>query len=86
MDYMKKTKRTLKKFGLNALVWREGDLFVAKSVEVLVASQGKTVQQALKNLEEALELYFEDEKIPAEKITLFPSLRLEKLFPKIVYA
>lgn len=83
---MKKTKKSLKKFGLSALVWREDDLFVAKSVEVSVASQGKTAQQALKNLEEALELYFEDEKIPAEKITLFSSLRLEKLFPKILYA
>ena len=83
---MKKTKKLLKKSGFNALVWREGDWYVAKAVEVLVASQGKTAKQALRNLEEALELYFEDEKIPADKITLLPSLRLEKLFPKISYA
>ncbi len=83
---MKKVKRLIKKLGINALVWREDNWYVAKAVEVMVASQGKTAKQALKNLEEALELYFEDEKIPAEKISPLSSLRLEKLFPRISYA
>lgn len=83
---MRKTKTQIKKFGLNALVWREGDWYVAKAIEVLVASQGRTKKQALNNLEEALELYFEDEKIPAEKVNVLQSLSLEKLFPKICYA
>jgi len=64
---VKKIKKTVKKFGLNALVWREGDWYVAKAVAVEVASQGKTVKQALANLQEALELYFEDEKVPVAK-------------------
>lgn len=53
------------KSGLNALVWKEGDWFVSKCLEVELASQGKTRAEALNNLEEALELYFEDEKLPA---------------------
>lgn len=83
---MRKTKIQIKKFSLNALVWRENDWYVAKAVEVLVASQGKTKKQALTNLEEALELYFEDEKVPADKLNVFRSLSLEKLFPRISYA
>lgn len=42
-----------------ASVWREGEWFVAQCLEVDVASQGETETQALENLREALELYFE---------------------------
>ena len=34
---------------------------MVRSLEVEVASQGKTEKEAIKNLREALELYFEDE-------------------------
>jgi len=83
---MKKSKKVTTKFGLNALVWKEADLFVAKAVEVEVASQGKTKKEALVNLQEALELYFQDEKLPQSKIPPLPYLKLEKLFPRIQYA
>ena len=43
----------------SASVWREGDWFVAQCLEVAVASQGETEEEALANLHEALELYFE---------------------------
>ena len=39
--------------------WREGDWFVAQCLEVDVTSQGKTEDEALRNLREALELHFE---------------------------
>jgi predicted RNase H-like HicB family nuclease len=42
-----------------ASVWREGDWFVAQCLEVDVASQGETEEEALTNLKEALELHFE---------------------------
>ena len=42
-----------------AKVWREGEWFVAKCAAFEVASQGHTEQEALDNLKEALELYFE---------------------------
>ena len=51
--------------GLHSLVWKEGKWFVAKCVEVEVASQGKSKKEALKNIEEALALYFENEKVSA---------------------
>ena len=42
-----------------ASVWQEGELYVAQALEVDVASQGETTGDALANLREALELYFE---------------------------
>ncbi len=42
-----------------ATVWLEGDWYVSQCLEVDVASQGKTEDEALENLKEALELYFE---------------------------
>ena len=44
---------------LTAIVEREGDGYVALCPEVDVASQGATVTEAHKNLEEALTLFFE---------------------------
>jgi predicted RNase H-like HicB family nuclease len=44
-----------------AAVTREGALFVAQCFEVDVASQGDTEAEALANLQEALELWFEGE-------------------------
>lgn len=42
------------------VVWKEGKHFVAQCLNVDVSSFGKDKKEALKNLEEALELYFED--------------------------
>lgn len=47
-----------------AVITKEGQWCVARATEVEVASQGKTVEEALANLKEALELYFEDEPLP----------------------
>jgi predicted RNase H-like HicB family nuclease len=44
---------------LTASIWREGDWYIAQCLEVDVASQGQTEDEALTNLREALELYFE---------------------------
>ena len=44
---------------LTAIVEREGDGYVALCPEVDVASQGATLTEAHKNLEEALALFFE---------------------------
>jgi len=67
----------------SALVWKEDVFYVAKSLEVEVASQGKTKVEALKNLKEALELYFEKE-LSAPKPFPYKDLSLEKL--NIAYA
>jgi predicted RNase H-like HicB family nuclease len=49
---------------LTAAVLHEAPLYVARCLEVEVTSQGKTVEEALANLREALELYFEDQPLP----------------------
>ena len=41
-----------------ASIWQEDDWCVAQCVEVDVASQGKTEDEALENLRNALELHF----------------------------
>lgn len=46
---------------LHSVVWKEDKWFVAKALEIEVTSQGKTEKEALKNLKEAVELYFEDQ-------------------------
>ena len=42
-----------------ASVWQEGQWYIAQCREVDVASQGESKEEALSNLREALELYFE---------------------------
>jgi predicted RNase H-like HicB family nuclease len=49
---------------LTAAVMPDDDWVLASCVEVPVVSQGPTVDEALANLTEALELYFEDEPPP----------------------
>ena len=47
------------KRSLAATVWREGKWYVSQCLEVDVASQGETEEEALASLKEALELHFE---------------------------
>lgn len=60
------------------VTWKEGKYYVAQCLNIDVSSFGKTRKQALKNLEEALDLYLED--IPKSKITKVeqPSISLLK--------
>jgi predicted RNase H-like HicB family nuclease len=45
---------------LTAVIHKEDDTFVAQCPEVGTASQGKTIEEAAKNLKEATELYLEE--------------------------
>jgi predicted RNase H-like HicB family nuclease len=49
---------------LTAAVTHEAPWYVARCLDVDVASQGETLDKALANLKEALELYFEDKTMP----------------------
>ena len=42
------------------IVWKEGKYFVAQCLNIEISSFGKTKTEALRNLDEALTLYFED--------------------------
>jgi predicted RNase H-like HicB family nuclease len=48
---------------LSAVIRKENDFYVASCPEYDIASQGKNIEEALKNLKEALELYLEDQDI-----------------------
>lgn len=56
--------RRLPAMRLTAAVTHEEPWYVARCLEVEVTSQGETVEEALENLREALELYFEDQPLP----------------------
>ncbi len=43
-----------------AVVYKEGDIYVAECPEVGTASQGKSIEEAISNLREATELYLEE--------------------------
>jgi len=57
-------------FGMRVrvIVWREEDMYVAREVTTGVTSQGKTVEEAVENLREALELYLEEVPEALEKL------------------
>lgn len=50
----------MKKTYLQNVVWKEGKYYVSQCLNVDISSFGKTRKEALDNLKEALELYFED--------------------------
>lgn len=54
----------------SATVWREGEWYIAQCLEVDVASQGRTEEEALANLSEAIALNFEP-----PVATIKPSMR-----------
>lgn len=53
----------MKKFNIQTIVWKEGKYYVSQCLNVDIASFGKTKKEALKNLTEAVDLYFTDSKI-----------------------
>ena len=53
----------MKSTRFNVIVQKDDNWYVAVCVDNSVASQGKTIEKALDNLKEALELYYEDETL-----------------------
>ena len=50
----------MRRLHLHNLIEKEGNLYSAVCLELNVASQGKTIEEAKKSLQEAVELYLED--------------------------
>ena len=48
-------------YRFTTIIAQKGRWFVARCVELGVVSQGKTVEEAQKNIKEAVELYLEDQ-------------------------
>lgn len=52
----------MRKIDLKSVVWKERKHYVSQCLNVDVSSFGKTKKEALENLREALDLYFQDSK------------------------
>ena len=52
----------MKVFKFTSVIWEEEGGYVSKCPELNVASAGDTVEEALTNLKEAVELYLENAK------------------------
>ncbi|MDI6735036.1 MAG: type II toxin-antitoxin system HicB family antitoxin [bacterium] len=50
----------MRRLHLHSLIEKEDNLYSAICLELNVASQGETIDEAKKNLQEAVELYLED--------------------------
>lgn len=59
-----------------AVVHQEDDLYVANCPEVGTVSQGKTIEEAITNLQEATELYLEEFPLPETNIPLLKSFEV----------
>lgn len=46
----------------NVIIQKEENWYIAKCLDNNIASQGKTIEEAMANLKEALELYMQDEE------------------------
>jgi predicted RNase H-like HicB family nuclease len=64
---------------LQSVVYREGEHFVAQCLNVDVASFGDDEIDAMGNLQEALELYFEDASTSDVPSVEAPEVRVLKL-------
>jgi len=63
----------------SSVVSKEGKLYVAHCPELEVTSQGKSVESALDNLREAIELYLEDEDAKVPQANYRPMVTLVKV-------
>jgi len=76
---------------VKVVVWREEDMYVAREIATGVTSQGRTVEEALENLREALELYLEEAPEALERLEqlnqgIVGVLEVEAKAPKAVRA
>ena len=61
---------------VTAVLTPEDDGYVAYNPETGTASQGDTIEDALANLREAVELYLEDQPMPSGRPSLVTSITI----------
>jgi len=64
----------MRKIDLQSVVWKEGRKYVSQCLEVDVSSFGKTKKEALENLQDALDLFFEDTPLPRKVSVKNPAI------------
>lgn len=60
----------------NVIIQKEDEWYVAKCIDNNIASQGKTVEESIQNLKEAIELYYENEEPITPKETYVTTLEV----------
>lgn len=60
----------------NVIIQKEDKWYVAKCLDNNVASQGKTIEEALENLKEAIELFNENEEPIIQKKIFITTLEV----------
>jgi len=63
-----------KQRNIKYVIYKEGDYFVAQCLNVEVSSFGDTIEEAIKNIHEAVELYFEDSEENIEYLAVDEAL------------
>lgn len=61
---------------LNAIINKEEEMYVATCPEVGTVSQGKTIEEAIKNLKEATELYLEEFPLKVKSQSLLTTFEI----------
>ena len=64
---------------LSAVLVKEGNMYVAKCPEVGTISQGKTIEEAVKNLKEATELYLEEFSVETKVSSILTTFEVAKV-------
>ena len=57
-------------------IQKEDDWYIAKCIENSVASQGKTMDEAIANLQETVALFYEDETLPVFPQTFVTTMEI----------
>jgi len=70
------------KINVKNVAWKEGEYYVAQCLNVDVSSFGKTKKEALANLDEALDLYFEDSTENKTEIKNIIKIERPELVPR----
>ena len=69
-------------YKFTTIITKEGRWQVARCIELGVVSQGKTIEEAQKNIKEAVELYLEDwpksKKLLSKEAPLITTLELSR--------
>jgi predicted RNase H-like HicB family nuclease len=76
MRVMPSDRRVAMSRNFTVAIQKEENWFVAKCLENSVASQGKTIDEAIVSLKEALVLYYEDEILPVLPQTFVTTLEV----------
>lgn len=63
----------MKNMVCTAIISKEDDTYIARDARTNVADEGRTAEEALKNLKAALELYYDGEQVEENPSPIFTS-------------